>query len=95
MSNPPFLLCDTDLLIQFFVAQDLRPLRELKRAYGIQPSIVAEVEMELRSNKKHKKLIDAQFDRAMGSILQLFDERSMIKFLTGSEKFLPAAVARR
>ena len=61
------------------------------RPYRFNP----EVEMELRSNKKHKKLIDAQFDRAMGSILQLFDERSMIKFLTGSEKFLPAAVARR
>jgi hypothetical protein len=93
MSNPSFLLCDTDFLIQFFVAQDLRPLRELKRAYGIQPSIVAEVEIELRSNKKYRKLIEPQFDKAMGSILQLFDEQSLSKFLAGSETFLPPAVA--
>lgn len=94
MSNPSFLLCDTDVLIQFFIAKDLRPLYELKRAYGIQASIVAEVEVELRSNKKHKKLIDSQFDKAISStVLEIFDEQRLSTFLTRSEDFLPSSVA--
>src|ERR1700693_5162549 len=48
MPNPGLLICDSDVLVQFFLSNELRPLRDLKVLFGIQPAIVQEVDAELR-----------------------------------------------
>jgi hypothetical protein len=57
MPNPNFLLCDTDSLIQLLLtaqhSNNLIPLRMLKSDYGIQPTIVAEVETELMWTRRY------------------------------------------
>ena len=67
MSNPALLLCDSDALTQFFLANEIRPLKELKAKYGIQPSIVQEVDNELRWMKKFKDKFVLQLDKALRS----------------------------
>jgi hypothetical protein len=54
MSNPALLPCDSDVLVQLFLADELRPLQELKSSFDIQPVIVAEVDLELRWLGKYK-----------------------------------------
>lgn len=54
MPNPAILPCDTDALVQFFLADEIRPFRHLKDVYGIQPTIVQEVDLELRWLGKYK-----------------------------------------
>ncbi len=48
MPNPSLLICDSDVLVQLFLSNELRPLRDLKNLYGVQPAIVQEVDLELR-----------------------------------------------
>lgn len=67
MPNPELLLCDSDVLVQLFLADELRPLIELKRLYGIQPAAVLEVDLELRWMKKHKDRFVPQLDKALRS----------------------------
>jgi len=65
MPNPPLLLCDSDALVQLFIANNLRPLQSLKSTYHIQPSIVLEVDIELRWMKKYKSRFVPQLDKAL------------------------------
>ncbi len=65
MGNPPLLLCDSDALTQFFLADEIRPFRELKARYGIQPAIVQEVDNELRWLRKFKDRFVPQLDKAL------------------------------
>jgi hypothetical protein len=65
MGNPSLLLCDSDALTQFFLADEIRPLRELKTKYGIQPAIVQEVDNELRWMRKFKNRFVPQLDKAL------------------------------
>lgn len=89
MSNPSYLLFDSDVLIQFFVAGNLKPLQQLKKFYGIQPVVVVEVENELRINKKHKKHIQDNFDRAFtAGTLRVFDETVLRSFLSAESTLL-------
>lgn len=67
MPNPALLLCDSDALIQFFTANEIRPFRLLKEGYGIQPVIVQEVDLELRWLGKHKDKFVSQLDKALKS----------------------------
>ncbi len=67
MANPPLLLCDSDVLVQLFLAKELRPLIELRKSYGIQPAVVLEVDLELRWMRKHKDRFVAQLDKALRS----------------------------
>lgn len=74
MPNPALLLCDSDALTQFFLANEIRPLKQLKDAYGIQPAIVQEVELELRWLRKHKDRFVPQLDKALNTnVLKLLD----------------------
>lgn len=77
MPNPLLFLCDTDVLTQFFLADEIRPLRELKNAYGIQPAIVEEVNIELRWMRKFGgQRFVAQLDKAIKSeIIKVIDQR--------------------
>lgn len=67
MGNPPLLLCDSDALTQFFIADEIRPLKELQTRYGIQPAIVQEVDIELRWMRKFKDRFVPQLDKALKS----------------------------
>lgn len=46
--NPPLILCDTDVIIQLFVARSVVPLRCLRDRFGVQPTVVPEVGVELQ-----------------------------------------------
>ena len=67
MANPQFLLLDSDVLIQCFIADELRPLRELKKGYGIQPAIVPEVETEIAWTRNYKDRFDPSLRKAIGN----------------------------
>jgi len=74
MPNPALLVCDSDALIQFFLADEIRPLRQLKDAYGIQPAVVQEVDLELRWLRRYKDRFVPQLDKALKShLLQILD----------------------
>ncbi len=65
MPNPRLLLCDSDVLVQLFLVDELRPLQKLKQSFGIQATIVLEVELELRWTAKHRARFVPQLDRAL------------------------------
>jgi hypothetical protein len=65
MPNPAILLCDSDVLVQFFLSGDLRPLTELKTRFGIQPVVVLEVDLELRWLGKHKDRFVSPLEKAL------------------------------
>lgn len=47
-ANPAFLVCDADVVFQFFIAGFPAPLKCLRDRYGVQPIVVPEVDVELR-----------------------------------------------
>lgn len=65
MPNPPLLLCDSDALVQLFIANNFKPLQALKNTYHMQPSIVLEVDVELRWMRKYKNRFVPQLDKAL------------------------------
>lgn len=65
MPNPALLLCDTDVLIQLFLVDDLRPLDALKKRFGIQATIPIEVDLELRWIRKYRDRFVAPLDKAL------------------------------
>jgi hypothetical protein len=67
MPNPRLIICDSDALIQLFTANEIRPLKDLKSLYGIQPVIVHEVDIELRWLGHHKDRFVPQLDKAVKS----------------------------
>src|SRR6266404_61274 len=74
MPNPALILCDTDVLVQFFLANEIVPFRKLKDGYGIQSAIVQEVDLELRWLGKHKDRFVPQLDKALKSgVLRILD----------------------
>ncbi len=74
MPNPALLLCDSDTLVQFFLANEIRPFKQLKDSYGIQSAIVQEVDLELRWLGKHKDRFVPQLDKALkSSVLRVLD----------------------
>jgi len=80
--NPQLVILDTDVLVQLLLANEFRPLRELKRCYNVQPSIVEAVEMETRSPgrslKKHLSMLEPRLQKALGNgTLLLLDGRSL------------------
>lgn len=88
MPNPSVLLCDTDALIQLFLTaaqtKNLVPLRTLRDDYGIQPAIVAEVEIELMSHRKHGGKVGPELRKALGKgTLEVLDVGTMSKYVPG------------
>jgi hypothetical protein len=74
MPNPPLLVCDSDVLVQFFFANEINPFRHLKDGYGIQSVISQEVDVELRWLGKHKDRFVPQLEKALKSgVLRVLD----------------------
>ena len=73
MPNPSLLICDSDVLVQLFLAGELRPLRDLKSLYGVQPAITQEVDVELRWLGHYGNRFVHQLDKSLkaGLIAQL------------------------
>ncbi|HEV3481196.1 MAG TPA: hypothetical protein VGR97_02590 [Candidatus Acidoferrales bacterium] len=92
MSDPRVLPFDTDALIQLFLTatqtRSLLPLRTLRDEYGIQPAIVAEVEVELASHRKYGAKVAPEFRKALGNgTLEILDIGAM-------SKYVPSALAK-
>lgn len=82
MPNPPLLLCDSDALVQLFLANNLRPLQALKSTFHIQPTIVLEVDVELRWMKKYKNKFVPQLDKALkNGVLTKLDQSAFQSLL--------------
>src|SRR6266852_495688 len=84
MPNPSLMICDSDALIQFFIANELRPLKDLKSLYGIQPVIVQEVDIELRWPGHHKDRFVPQLDKAVRSGLITRLDKALFQSLVSS-----------
>jgi hypothetical protein len=84
MPNPPILLCDSDALVQLFIANNLRPLQSLKSTFHVQPSIVLEVDVELRWMKKYKNRFVAQLDKALKNGVLTKLDQSAFQSLMGT-----------
>jgi hypothetical protein len=86
MPNPALLLCDTDVLIQFFLANELRPLKELKRIFAVQPAVVVEVaDIELRWNGRYRGRFAAEADKAIKSgLLEYLDPAAFQGYLSSA-----------
>ncbi|HWW16060.1 MAG TPA: hypothetical protein VN310_15470 [Candidatus Dormibacteraeota bacterium] len=85
MPNPAVLLCDSDALIQFFLANEVRPFKTLRDLYGVQPAIVQEVDLELRWLGKYKDKFVHQLDKALkADILRVLDPVYFQSFLSTS-----------
>jgi len=69
MARPAFLLCDTDAVIQFLLAGQITAFRVLRDRYSIQPLIVHEVEIELRSHRKFGHRIESPLRKALANNL--------------------------
>src|ERR1035437_319592 len=66
MPRPPMLVCDADALFQGFLS-DIKPLQILRAKYAIQPVIVPQVEIELKSNRKLAARISYDLKKALSS----------------------------
>jgi hypothetical protein len=84
MPNPAILPCDTDALVQFFLANEIRPFRHLKDVYGIQPTIVQEVDLELRWLGKYKDKFVPQLEKALKSNVLCILEPAYFQSLLGT-----------
>ena len=82
MPNPALLVCDSDVLVQYFLANEIRPFRHLKETYGIQAAIVQEVDLELRWLGKHRDKFVHQLDKGLKSeVLRVLDPAYFQSFL--------------
>ena len=95
MANPEYLLCDSDLLIQVFLANQRRPLIHLREKYGVSPAIVPEVEIEVRNNQRYK----TRFEHALQGSLErehlVVLDRSNLRSLIAARGGLPTEVGQR
>lgn len=93
MANPPFVICDTDGLIQLLLTRELRPLRFLRSKYSIQPLVVPEVEIELRSNKRFAARIAPDLRKALESELIKVLDKAILETHYGGPPGGPLAAA--
>jgi hypothetical protein len=71
---PRLLFCDSDCLIQLFIARQVALLRWLAESYSLESVIVPEVEAELAFHLKFKTRFDPDLRRALSSgAVSLFD----------------------
>ena len=84
MPNPSLLICDSDVLVQFFLAGELRPLRDLRRLYGVQPAIVQEVDLELRWLGHYGARFVPQLDKSLKAGLLTKLDKTLFQSLLGA-----------
>ena len=71
--NPEHLICDTDVLLQLFIARQGRLLSYLQQAYAVSLAIVPEVETEVSWNRRYRSRFEPVLVRHMqhGAIIVL------------------------
>ena len=89
MPNPRILACDTDSLIQLFLTakynKNLIPLRVLRDDYGIQPTIVAEVETELMWTRRYGARFVPPLKKAIGNgLIEVLDQQVLARHVGDS-----------
>lgn len=84
MPNPSLLICDSDVLVQCFLASELRPLRDLKALYGVQPVIVQEVDAELRWLGHYGSRFVPQLDKSLKNGLLVRLDKALFQSLLGN-----------
>jgi hypothetical protein len=84
MPNPSLIICDSDVLVQFFLSNELRPLRDLRALYGIQPAIVQEVDAELRWLGHYGARFVPQLDKSLKNGLLVRLDKTHFQSLLGS-----------
>jgi len=89
MPNPSLIICDSDVLVQFFLSNELRPLRDLKTFYGIQPAVVQEVDAELRWLGHYAARFVPQLDKSLKNGLLIRLDKPQFQSLLS--KALPGA----
>lgn len=80
-SNPPSVVCDSDALIQIFLSCGVQVLRWLRSRYGVQPIVSPEVELELRSHRRHGPQIDADLRKAIANGALVVADRAYVDLL--------------
>lgn len=94
MARPAFLFCDTDAVIQFLLAGEVRPFRLLRSKYSIQPIVVPEVEIELQSHKRLGKRIASELKKALANdLLRMLDKSVLESYYGGQSAGSMAATA--
>jgi hypothetical protein len=74
MALPRLLFCDTDCLIQLFIARQSSLLRWYKVRYNLEAVVVPEVESELSWHMKFKGRFDPDLKKALASgLITVFD----------------------
>lgn len=94
MARPAFVICDTDAVIQFLLAPEIRPFQLLRSKYSIQPLVVREVEIELQSNKRFGPRISHELKKALGSGLIRALDKSVLESHYGGPPSGPLAAAQ-
>ncbi len=84
MPNPSLLICDSDVVVQLFLANEPRPLKALKNLYGIQPVIVQEVDLELRWLGHYGNRFEYPLEKLLRSGLICRLDKSLFQSFLGS-----------
>jgi len=75
-------LIDSDALLQFLIAEEMRQLHALKHSFNIQPAIVEAVEVEIRKSRKFPKF-NKHLQKAIDSeTIMILDARTLPRFIT-------------
>lgn len=100
-ANPTLLVCDTDALAQILIAGNVSVLRDLKKVYRVQPSIVEAVEFELRCPQSRTlRRLQAKYEPALEKALgngtiQIADERSLPAYVGAAANAVWTEIAIR
>jgi hypothetical protein len=89
MPNPSLLICDSDVIVQLFLANEPRPLKALKSLYGVQPVIVQEVDLELRWLGHYGNRFEYQLEKSLRA--GLFSKLDKSRFQSFLSSALPGA----
>src|SRR6185369_16498702 len=94
MANPPYLLFDTDALLQIYISRQVQILQELKRSYGVQPAVLPEVEEEVCWTKRFKDRFERDLRKTVTSgTLTIFEQPELQQHLLGGSGSPAAALA--
>jgi len=95
MARPSFVFCDADAIIQFLLAQEVRPFRLLRSKYSIQPLVVPEVEIELlRPIRRFGNRVAPEFKKVVANgLLRVVDKNALAAHYGGAGGPMAAAAA--
>ena len=93
MPNPFFLLCDSDVLIQLLSTKQILLLRDLTRLYGIQATIVPEVEVEVCWHRKFGDRFQQNLDKAIhANVIARYNEKLLAQLCGVGSQHIDASI---